>query len=83
MQRPKAHTAGQAGVEIKCTPAMIKAGVDELLSYSDENLQYTDSELVVRRIFDAMIEARESHTSQVGRPRLPLGRSAGQIPEVL
>ncbi len=31
MQRPKAHTAGQAGAEIEVTPEMIEAGM-ELLS---------------------------------------------------
>lgn len=64
---------------IKATPAMIQAGVDELLSYSDEDLQYTDSDLVVRGIFDAMMQARGRPDPVPHYPHVSLGRSVGIV----
>ncbi len=58
--------ARQAGVGIKITPEMIKAGVDEFLSL-DEDGQHDDPRDVVTWIFSAMIEARGQVHSQKSR----------------
>jgi len=52
-----------AGAEIKLTPEMIKAGVDEFLDL-DEDGQHDDPRDVVTWIFSAMIEARGQVLSQ-------------------
>ena len=55
MQRPKAHTAGQAGAEIQVTPEMIEAGIAALLEFGcREDFEATDSSFIVREIFSAM-----------------------------
>ena len=61
------------------TPAMIEAGVGELLSYSDEDLQYTDSAVVVRGIFDAMMRARGLPDPTPLYPQVSVGESVGCV----
>ena len=61
------------------TPAMIEAGVGELLSYSDEDLQHTDSALVVRGIFDAMMRARGRPDPVPIYPQVSIGESVGCV----
>ncbi len=61
------------------TPAMIEAGVGELLSYSDEDLQYTDSALVVSGIFDAMMRARGQPDPVPIYPQVSVGESVGCV----
>ena len=59
---------------VPATPAMIEAGVGELLSYSDEDLQYTDSALVVR-----MMRARGQPDPVPIYPQVSVGESVGCV----
>lgn len=52
----------QAGVEV--TPEMIQAGVDELMSYSEEDMRFTEKAVVVDGIFRAMSRARQKRDAQ-------------------